>query len=235
MISLSNQDLLLCSYEIISEAQHSDSKVAGWLCAESSCTQTWLTSNIFCWHSCSAKNFSLSVEISRRQAGESFGRYDTWAWRNPVSLNLGRQRGVQLSAERKLVEAFTKLNIRWTSDEERGEGGTLEEGGVLLHKICLLTQGQEIVFLGFDVCDKLVVRHQNHKQHILQNKGVCTCSGVKQIHLWLWQLTIYRRSCVHRHGHHFLITSRWFHRAWLHFRRARVGMCVWCSYVHNTG
>ena len=26
-----------------------------------------------------------------------------------------------------------------------------------------------------------------------------------------------------------------FHGAWLHFRRARVGVCVWCICVHNTG
>ena len=65
------------------------------------------------------------------------------------------------------------------SDEGRREGGRLEEGEVLLHKICLLTKGQEIVFLGFDVCDKLVVCHQNHKQNILQNKVVCTCIRVK--------------------------------------------------------
>ncbi len=35
------------------------------------------TSTIFCWHSCRAKNFSLSVEMRRRQAGELLGRKET--------------------------------------------------------------------------------------------------------------------------------------------------------------
>ena len=37
--------------------------------------------------------------------------------------------------------------------------------------VCLLTKGQEIMFFGFDVGDKLVTCHQNCKQHILQSRA----------------------------------------------------------------
>ena len=51
-----------------------------------------------------------------------------------MSLNLGRQIGVQLSADLKLVEAWTRLRMRWMSGggrEGRREGereGRREEG-----------------------------------------------------------------------------------------------------------
>ena len=49
------------------------------------------------------------------QAGDSLCRYDTWACRKPVSLNLGRQMGVQLSADLKLVDASTRFRMTWIS------------------------------------------------------------------------------------------------------------------------
>ena len=55
------------------------------------------------------------------QAGESVWRYDTCACRNPVSLNLGRQMGVQLSADLKLVEASTRFSMRWTSGSAQSD------------------------------------------------------------------------------------------------------------------